>query len=155
MERFNSREAVVTKKPCDQQKPYSPAVGEHICERVALGESLVAICEPADMPSLDEVMAWQRHDPEFAALLGGAWQARAEIFLDRVLETIDRLGRGDIATAEAEVIIEGLKLLVETCDAYGPRKFIVLEGEVTLVLPDGSEALLRPTGLTVMATGLH
>ncbi len=134
---------------------YSLALAERICERVAGGESLAAICEPADMPAMEEVIAWQRHDPEFAKLLDGARQARAEVFLDRVLETIEKLERGDIATAEAEVTIEGLKMLVETSnpDAYGPRFFTVHEGEVTLILPDGSEALLRPTGLKVMATG--
>ena len=77
------------------------------------------------------------------------------MFLDQVLEVIEKLERGDIPVDEAEVMIEGLKLLVETCDAYAPRKFIVHEGQVTLILPDGSEVLLRPSGLTVMATGVH
>lgn len=134
-----------------------PDLAERICERVAGGESLAAVCADEAMPSMDEVITWQRHNPDFAALLNDARKARAEIFLDRVLETVERLERGDIATAEAEVRIEGLKMLVETSnpDAYGPRKFLVLEGELTLILPDGSEALLRPTGLTVVASGPH
>ena len=134
---------------------YSHARAEHICNRVAGGESLAAICGDAAMPPLEDVMRWQQEDPKFAAMLDRARKARAEVFLDQVLEVIEKLERGDIPVDEAEVTIEGLKLLVETCDAYAPRKFIVHEGEVTLVLPDGTEALLRPSGLTVVATGVH
>ena len=136
---------------------YSLALAERLCQRVAEGESLAAICAEDAMPAIGEVIAWQRHNPEFAKLLDGARQARAEIFLDQVLEMIEKLERGDITVAEAEVTIEGLKMLVETSnpDAYGPRSYTVHEGEIKLILPDGTEALLRPSGLTVTATGLH
>ena len=88
-------------------------------------------------------------------MLAVARRTRAEVLFDRTLDTINRLERGDITTAQAEVLIDGLKLLVETTDTYAPRKFIVHEGEVTLILPDGTEALLRPNGLTVVTTGVH
>ena len=134
---------------------YSHALAKQICEHIAEGETLTAVCEPADMPTVQDVIRWEQEDPEIASMFDIARKARAELLFDRTLETIDRLERGDITAAQAEVTIEGLKLLVETCDAYAPRKFIVHEGEVTLILPDGSEALLRPSGLTVMATGVH
>ncbi len=131
----------------------SHALVERICERVAEGESLTAICAGNDMPAVGDVIRWEQESPEIASMFDIARKARAELLFDRTLETIDRLERGELTAAQAEVTIEGLKLLVETCDAYAPRKFIVHEGEVTLILPDGSEALLRPNGLTVMATG--
>ena len=141
----------------DTPSTYSHALAERIAERIAEGESLAAICAGDDMPAMEEVIAWQRHDPEFAKLLDGARQARAEVFLDQVLEVIEKLERGDIPVDEAEVTIEGLKLLVECSnpEAYGPRRYVVHEGQVTLILPDGSEVLLKPTGLTIMATGVH
>ncbi len=37
----------------------------------------------------------------------------------------------------------------------GPRRHVVFDGEITLIPPDGSEALLRPSGVTVTASGLH
>ena len=133
----------------------SLALAERLCERVAGGESLAAICAGDDMPTVQDVIRWEQESPEIASMLDRARKARAEVFLDQVLEVIEKLERGDIPVDEAEVTIEGLKRLVETCDAYAPRKFIVHEGEVTLVLPDGTEALLRPSGLTVVATGVH
>lgn len=139
----------------DSPPTYSHALAGRICERIAGGETLTAICAEDAMPALDDVIRWEQESPEIASMLDRARRARAELLFDRTLETINRLERGDITVAQAEVLIEGLKLLVETCDAYAPRKFIVLEGEVTLILPDGSEALLRPAGLTVMATGPH
>ncbi len=134
---------------------YSLALVERICERVAEGETLTAICAEADMPAVLDVIQWEQEDPRFAAMLDRARKARAEVLFDRVLEVINRLERGDITAAQAEVTIEGLKLLVETSspETYGPRRYVVHEGEVTAVMPDGSEVLLRPSGLTVMATG--
>ena len=138
-------------------EPKGRVLAERICDRVALGESLARICSDSGLPSLEDVIRWEQEDPRFATALDRARKARAEVFLDQVLEIIDKLEHGDITAADAQVVIDGLKLLVECSDpeAYGPRKFIVIEGEITLILPDGSEVLLRPTGLTVMATGLH
>ena len=137
----------------DTPPTYSRALVGRICERIAEGETLTAICAQDTMPALADVIRWEQEIPEIASALDIARKARAELLFDRTLETIDRLERGDITAAQAEVMLEGLKLLVETSDTYAPRKFIVHEGEVTLILPDGSEALLRPSGLTVTATG--
>ncbi len=134
---------------------YSLALAERLCQRVAEGKSLAAVCRDRGMPPIEDVIRWEQESPEIAGMLDIARKARAELLFDRTFETIDRLERGDTTAAQAEVMIEGLKMLVETSDAYAPRKFIVHEGTVTLILPDGSEALLRPNGLTVTATGLH
>ncbi len=118
MERFNSREAVVTKKPndTDRQKPYSPAGGEHVCERVAEGESLVAICAGDAMPSVDEVKQWLRGNSEFARTLDLAIQARRENFLDELAEVAMKVGCGEIEVEKGKKEIERLKTLVEYSD---------------------------------------
>ena len=136
-------------------KPKSHAPIERICERIADGETLSAICAEADMPKIGEVIGWEQESPEIASMLDRARRTRAELLFDRTLDVINRLERGDIAAAQAAVLLDGLKLLVETTDTYAPRKYIVHEGEITLILPDGTEALLRPNGLTVVATGFH
>jgi len=67
-----------------------------IVERVALGETVTAICEAAEMPCAGSVQVWRRADPAFArdlaqARVRGDWrrrfafdEAKAEAFLARV-----------------------------------------------------------------------
>ena len=110
---------------------------------MAEGETLSSICAEADMPTVAEVIGWEQESPEIASMLDRARRTRAELLFDRTLTIINRLERGDITAAQAEVTIAGLKLLVETSDEFAPRRFIVHEGEVTLVLPDGLRIKVR------------
>lgn len=57
---------------------YSASVARAICRRVTAGETLLAICRDADMPSRGSVNAWVRQDPKFAAMYH-----RAKVFGNR------------------------------------------------------------------------
>jgi len=54
---------------------YSPALGAHICARIAGGESGAAICAHPEMPSKKTLHLWVRRHPDFAAAYR---QARAQ-----------------------------------------------------------------------------
>jgi len=51
---------------------YSEALGRTICARVALGESLAAVCRDADMPHSVSVYDWTRRHAEFGAAFRAA-----------------------------------------------------------------------------------
>ncbi|MBS0331992.1 MAG: hypothetical protein JSS35_04440 [Proteobacteria bacterium] len=51
---------------------YSEALGRAICARVALGESVAAVCRDAGMPHSTTVYDWTRAHPGFGAALAAA-----------------------------------------------------------------------------------
>lgn len=54
---------------------FKQAVREELCERLADGESLVAICRDEKMPSVRSVQTWMADDDEFAAQITRAREA--------------------------------------------------------------------------------
>jgi hypothetical protein len=54
---------------------WSPAVADRLCERLAAGEVLYAICRDPAMPTAEGVAKWARARPGFAADLEAARQA--------------------------------------------------------------------------------
>ena len=95
---------------------YSRALAERVCDRIAEGETLAAICAEEAMPSLEELKGWLRENSEFARTLDLAIQARREHFLDEMQEVETKLLGGTIDVAEAEATIERLKRLIEYSD---------------------------------------
>jgi hypothetical protein len=68
---------------------YSPEVTARICERLALGESLRAICRDEDTPSLSAVMNWLNRFPEFVEQYDRARELQAEYLFDEIIEIAD------------------------------------------------------------------
>jgi hypothetical protein len=65
---------------------YSEARGEAICRRLANGESLIAICRDADMPSYGCVYDWLKRHDDFAEAYVQARQVQADYFFDEARE---------------------------------------------------------------------
>jgi len=55
---------------------FSPALGQAICERIAAGQSIMAVCRAAGMPHRTSVKRWADRDPAFRAALGEAMLTR-------------------------------------------------------------------------------
>ena len=77
---------------------YKDAVREELCERLAEGESLVAICRDERMPDRRTVQRWQDDDAEFDAAVTRARESgmfvRAEVAVERARTATDAsLGR--------------------------------------------------------------
>lgn len=68
---------------------YSQALVEHICERLADGESLRAICRDDDMPRLTTVFLWLDRHPEFVKQYERAREVQAETLAEEILEISD------------------------------------------------------------------
>ena len=59
---------------------------EFLVSRIANGESLPAVCEPEEMPSMLEVYSWRDNHPEFAIALLRAEEVRGHILGDQALQ---------------------------------------------------------------------
>jgi hypothetical protein len=73
---------------------YSAEIADTICNRLAGGESLRAICADAGMPDRATVSRWLARYEEFHDLYGFARECQAECLVDKILE-IARDSSGD------------------------------------------------------------
>lgn len=76
------------------------ATREELCERLADGESLVAICRDTKMPSVRSVQTWMNDDEDFAAQIMRAREAGYLIRGERAVEaakTADDAVKGRLA----------------------------------------------------------
>src|SRR3569832_910457 len=87
---------------------YSEPVAREICERLAAGETLRAICRSEHMPPESTVRLWVLDDagPGFAAHYARARDVAMDVMADEIIEISDD-GSGDrreIVKADGEVI---------------------------------------------------
>ena len=68
---------------------YTTEKADEICERLAEGESLRAICRDDDMPSKATVFRWLRVHDGFSDQYARAREAQADTLFDDVLEIAD------------------------------------------------------------------
>lgn len=73
---------------------YTEEMADKICERIANGESLKAICEDEDMPSKATVFKWLSERTEFSDKYVRAREAQADALFDDILSIADD-GRND------------------------------------------------------------
>lgn len=73
---------------------YTPELDAEICERLALGESLRAICGDLHMPHLATVLRWVQADEEFREHYAQARASQAEFHADELVDICDD-GRND------------------------------------------------------------
>lgn len=62
---------------------------DRICERMAEGESLRAICKAKDMPAKRTVLRWVAANEKLAAQYSEAQQMRAEHYFDEIIDIAD------------------------------------------------------------------
>lgn len=80
---------------------YSQELVDHICARLADGESLRAVCRDDGMPDKASVFRWLRTYPEFCDQYARAKRESADTHSDDILEIVDD-GRNDWMKANAE-----------------------------------------------------
>jgi len=77
-------------KPVGRPSSYTKEIGDKICERLALGESLRTICDDDDMPSRRAVIRWLASGNEpFRLQYAQAREAQADSLFDEILEIAD------------------------------------------------------------------
>jgi hypothetical protein len=68
---------------------YSDALAQEICERIAVGELLINICNDSHLPSSRACNRWMREHSEFAQLYQSAINDRLKVFEEEVLKIAD------------------------------------------------------------------
>lgn len=68
---------------------YSNAIGDIICERIANGESLRAICREEDMPAMSTVFRWLNLVAEFSDQYARAREEQADTYADELVSIAD------------------------------------------------------------------
>lgn len=82
---------------------YSDELAEIICNRIANGESLRAICRDDDMPDRNTVLYWQNNYPEFYAKYARAREAQADYLDEQMQEVADAATPEDVQVAKLRV----------------------------------------------------
>jgi hypothetical protein len=67
---------------------YSQELADRICERLASGESLRAICLDDGIPSWPTISKWLNEKPEFVAQYGRTREGQAEAYADQICELL-------------------------------------------------------------------
>lgn len=75
--------------PAGRPSSYTPDMAEAICMRLAMGESLRAICADDDMPDKATVLRWVLVNPEFRDQYARARELQAEGLVDDIMEISD------------------------------------------------------------------
>lgn len=81
---------------------YTPELAAEICRRIALGESLRAICEDDAMPSREAVYNWLRVNAGFRDQYARAREDQAEHFLDEIIAISDDTSHDTTVTDNGE-----------------------------------------------------
>ena len=76
-------------KPVGRPSSFSQSIADEICERLANGESLRAICGREDMPSQATVFVWLAKDPAFQEQYARARTTQADVLFDQILSIAD------------------------------------------------------------------
>lgn len=73
--------------PAGRPSTYSEKTADAICERIATGESLRAICAENGMPGLSTVFGWLDKHKYFRNKCAHAREVQADVMADMVLDT--------------------------------------------------------------------
>lgn len=102
---------------------YTIELGQLICERIAAGEALIAICKEPDIPTMSTVFTWIEKFPEFAQSYARARDKRLQVMAEEIqaiaddssgdlIEVVDKKGR--TKTIVDQENIQRSKLRVDT-----------------------------------------
>ena len=84
---------------------YSDELAERICEQLADGQSLRAICAADGMPDRTTVMRWQASNPDFATKCARAREAQADHLFEGMAEIEDGVLSGAVDAQAARVVL--------------------------------------------------
>jgi len=68
---------------------FSPKIFNRICDEIANGKSLLAVCRRPDMPNRRTFERWCERDPALKARYDDACRAREDVIFEEILEIAD------------------------------------------------------------------
>lgn len=117
--------------------PYSPILADQICEKIAMGSTLMAISKEPHMPSYSQLCQWRREHVEFDQMYALARRDRGEAFFTKLLEEADRAiaDRDEIALSKLRADIFKFAAKVSAPDDFAEKSTVdarVAVGEFTI-----------------------
>ena len=97
------------KKPAGRPTIFTDKIADEICERIALGESLRAICRDEHMPAMSAVFRWLGSNESFREQYTHAREAQADALADDILDIADTAEETNEAVRKAQLRIESRK----------------------------------------------
>ena len=87
--------ARVAKRPRGRPTIYSLRLARSICERLADGVPMIAICAGHDMPTRQTVRVWETKKPDFSAMILEARKSGADALAEQCLAIAENV-HGDV-----------------------------------------------------------
>lgn len=81
---------------------YTPQLGAEICQRIALGESLRAICRCDGMPDQTTVYRWLREREDFRQQYARAREDQADFYAEQIIDIADETSNDTEITEHGE-----------------------------------------------------
>ena len=111
------------KKKTGRPTLYSEKLTDKICEEIAAGKSLVAICKQKGMPGYTAVMGWLRKYDEFRERYARAREDQAHTLADEIIEISDEPVKDAVGVARARNRMDSRKWMAAKLlpKKYGER----------------------------------
>lgn len=88
---------------------YSEKIADTICERMANGETIAAICRDPEMPSASSVLRWRDANPAFDARCARARELLAQHNEQQMVDVCDAVQSGEMPSDVARVVLSNLQ----------------------------------------------
>jgi hypothetical protein len=121
---------------------YDEEIGAAICGRLAMGETLAAVCRDREMPSIGAVYYWLRRRPEFLEDYRRAKAIAPDVMLELACERLPWIGpRKSLPMLRRVVRTTDRRSARLSLKRYAPREG---PGEVTMIVEaaDGSQQVI-------------
>lgn len=112
---------------------YSPELAADICERLASGSSLRAICASDEMPSMSSVFLWMSKYEDFSENYAKAQKERSTALFEEMFEIGDDVKADPAEVSKAKLRVDTRKWALARMD---PKRFGD-KVEQTIQGPDG------------------
>lgn len=126
------------KRPVGRPSKFSQDLAENICEQIANGKSLRAICAGDDMPSATTVFKWLNENQDFSEQYARARDRQADHYFEEIVEISDSVEADSAAVAKARLQVDARKW---TLSKLAPKKY----GEKTELDVKSSDGSMTPT----------
>ena len=126
------------KRPVGRPSKFSQYLAENICEQIANGKSLRAICAEDDMPPMKTIYRWLEANEEFRHQYARARDRQADHYFEEIVEIADSVEADSAAVAKARLQVDARKW---TLSKLAPKKY----GEKTELDVKSSDGSMTPT----------
>ena len=111
------------KRPVGRPTTYSQETADKICELIARGMSLRAICASADMPAGGTVHRWLAEHQDFQEQYARAREEQADSFADEIIDIADSVApeTGEVAKAKLQIDARKWKAAKLAPKKYGEK----------------------------------